>query len=218
MRNRCSANRVSSAAVPKVVDHAQRRHDLVEATAQVIAAEGLRAATVRRIARQVGCTTGLVTHYFPGKDDLMIGALRLVHESAAERMNARSRQAAGLNALRAVLLESLPLTPAGEQEWRVWLAFWGVAWTSPALAEEYRARYGLWRRAIRHLLGEAARLGETRPGLDLGQAADRVVALIDGLGLQACYEPGVLTPDRVVALVDAELAGLAASAQPPPRP
>jgi AcrR family transcriptional regulator len=209
MHNRRSAKPVSSAGVPKVVDHAQRRRELLEATAQVIAAEGLQAATVRRIARQAGCTTGLVTHYFPGKHDLMIGALRLVHESAAQRMTARSQQTAGLDALRAVLLEALPLTPAGEQEWRVWLAFWGVAWTSPALAEEYRARYGLWRRAIGHLLGEAARLGETMPGLDLGQAADRVVALIDGLGLQACYEPGVLTPERVVALIDAEVAGLA---------
>jgi AcrR family transcriptional regulator len=181
----------------------------------VIAAEGLQAATVRRIARQAGCTTGLVTHYFPGKDDLLTGALRLVHQMAADRMSTRSQQAAGLNALRAVLLETLPLTPAGEYEWHVWLSFWGVAWTSPVLMQEHRARYRLWRRAIRHLLGQAERLGETRPGLDLGQAADQVVALIDGLGLQACYEPGVLTPERIVAMIDAELASLAGLPWPP---
>jgi AcrR family transcriptional regulator len=195
--------------MPKIVDHAQRRRDLLEATADVIATEGLQAATVRRIARHASCTTGLVTHYFPDKEGLVIGALGLEHQKAAERMAASARQTSGLNALRAVLVEALPLTEAGEHEWRVWLSFWGIAWTSLALSQEHRNRYGLWRSAVRHLLGEAARLGETRPGLDLSLEADRLVALVDGLGLQACYEPGVLPPARVLAVIDAELVRLA---------
>jgi AcrR family transcriptional regulator len=169
--------------MPKIVDHAQRRRDLLEATADVIATEGLQAATVRRIARHASCTTGLVTHYFPDKEGLVIGALGLEHQKAAERMAASAR--------------------------RVWLSFWGIAWTSLALSQEHRNRYGLWRSAVRHLLGEAARLGETRPGLDLSLEADRLVALVDGLGLQACYEPGVLPPARVLAVIDAELVRLA---------
>ena len=72
--------------MPKVVDHDQRRRELLEATAAVIAAEGIEAATVRRIAREVGCTTGLVTHYFAEKDELVIGVLHQVHSASAERM------------------------------------------------------------------------------------------------------------------------------------
>jgi len=199
--------------MPKVVDHDQRRRELVEATAAVVAAEGIQAATVRRIAAEVGCTTGLVTHYFAEKDELVIAALRHVHGAAVERMRAHGREAAGLDALRLVLTECLPLTGAGRREWHVWLSFWGVAWTSATLAAEHRDHYEAWRGAVRDLLAEAARLGQTRPGLDVGEATDRLVGLIDGLGLQVIYEPQRLTPERVMAIIDAQLAEF--SAGPP---
>ena len=195
--------------MPKVVDHDQRRRELLEATAAVIAAEGIQAATVRRIAAEVGCTTGLVTHYFAEKDELVIGALRQVNSVSAERMLARARQASGLEALRGVLMECLPLTSAARQEWHVWLSFWGVAWTSAALSAEHRDHYEVWRGSIHSALRDAARLGQTRPGLDLREATDRLVALVDGLGLQAMYEPRRLTPARVTAMIDAQLADFA---------
>jgi AcrR family transcriptional regulator len=192
--------------MPKVVDHDQRRLELVEATAAVIAAEGIQAATVRRIAAEVGCTTGLVTHYFAEKDELVIGALHQVYSVSAERMLAIVRQASGMEALRAVLMVALPLTSARRREWRVWLSFWGVAWTSAALSAEHRNHYEVWRGFIHHALRDATRLGQTRPGLDLREATDRLVALVDGLGLQSTYEPQRLTPERVMAIIDAQLA------------
>jgi AcrR family transcriptional regulator len=195
--------------MPKVVDHDQRRRELLEATAAVIAAEGIQAATVRRIAAECGCTTGLVTHYFAEKDELVIGALRQVNSVSAERMLARARRASGLEALRAVLMECLPLTGAARQEWHVWLSFWGVAWTSAALSAEHRVHYEVWRASIHNALRDAARLGQTKPGLDLREATDRLVALVDGLGLQAMYEPRRLTPARVIAMIDAQLADFA---------
>ena len=59
-------------------------------------------------------------------------------------MLARARQASGLEALRAVLMECLPLTSAARQEWHGWLSFWGVAWTSAALSAEHRDHYEVW--------------------------------------------------------------------------
>lgn len=198
--------------MPKIVDHGQRRRDLLQATATVIATEGIQAATVRRIARQAGCTTGLVTHYFPGKDELVIGALRQVHGAAGDRMLAHRKRATGLQALRSVLMEALPFTAQAKQEWHVWLSFWGVAWSSAPLSAEHRERYDLWRRLIGQLLGEAARLGETRPGLDLREATDRIVALVDGLGLQMIYEPLRLSRRRATAMIEAQLAEIARGA------
>jgi AcrR family transcriptional regulator len=200
--------------MPKVVDHDQRRRELLEATAAVIAAEGIQAATVRRIASEVGCTTGLVTHYFAEKDELVIGALHQVHSAEADRMRARGRQASGLDALREVLTEALPLTSEAQREWHVWLSFWGVAWTSDALSAEHRDHYENWRRLIHQHLRDAARLGQTRPGLNLREATDRLVALADGLGLQATYEPLRLTRRRVLAIIDAQLAEFAVTPSP----
>jgi AcrR family transcriptional regulator len=205
--------------MPKIVDHDQRRRELLLATAAVIAAEGIQAATVRRIAQQAGCTTGLVTHYFAGKDDLIIGALRHVHAAAADRMRmARGRQASGMGALRAVLLEALPLTSAGQFEWRVWLSFWGVAWASPPLSAEHRERYAPWRRLIHDLLREAVQLGQTTPGLNLREATDRLLALVDGLGVEATYEPRRLTRRRVTGIIDAQLTQFTVGHPVPPHP
>lgn len=92
----------------------------------------------------------------------------------------------------------------------VWLSFWGVAWTSAALSAEHQDHYEVWRGSIHNALRDAARLGQTRPGLDLPEATDRLVALVDGLGLQAMYEPRRLTPARVMAIIDAQLADFAA--------
>ena len=39
--------------MPKVVDHAQRRRELVAATWAVVAAEGIEAATVRRLIAEL---------------------------------------------------------------------------------------------------------------------------------------------------------------------
>ena len=72
--------------MPKVIDHAVRRAELVDAAWRVIAEEGLEAATMRRIAEAAGCTTGRVTHYFDSKDDVLVAALREVHSRAAKRM------------------------------------------------------------------------------------------------------------------------------------
>src|SRR5580692_1468139 len=85
LRNVCYANS-RMGAMPKVVDHDARRAELVDAAWRVIAAEGLEAATMRRIAQAAGCTTGRVTHYFYSKDDMLVAALREVHRRAAERM------------------------------------------------------------------------------------------------------------------------------------
>ena len=50
--------------MPKSVDPTQKRAAFVAASWDVIAAEGLRGATLRRVAAEAGCTTGALTHYF----------------------------------------------------------------------------------------------------------------------------------------------------------
>ena len=95
--------------MPKVVDHAARRAELVDAAWRVIAAEGLEAATVRRIAQAAGCTTGLVTHYFDSKDDMLVAALREVHRRAGQRMIRHVGGADIAAVLLEVILDALPM-------------------------------------------------------------------------------------------------------------
>jgi len=171
--------------VPKVVDHAQRRRELVAATWAVVAAEGIEAATVRRIAEEAGCTTGRITHYFADKEEVLVAALRQVHRAAGRRMLAAIGPRSGLEALRAVLAEALPLDQERILEWRVWLAFWGSAATSARLQAEQHERYREWRGLLKRVLATVPLSAD----IDLDRLVDQIVALVDGFGLQGVLDP-----------------------------
>lgn len=188
--------------MPKVVDHEQRRRELVTATWAVIAEEGIEAATIRRIAEAAGCTTGRITHYFDAKDDILVAALRAVHLAAASRMAAAI--AAGHNrdpvdALRSVLQEALPLDAQRRIEWRVWLAFWSRAASEQTLREEQAHRYAEWRSLLTSLVGA---LEPERAPAAMTVDVDLLAATIDGLGVQAVLEPRRFTARRLEAAID----------------
>lgn len=187
--------------MPKMVDHDQRRSEFVAAACTVIAAEGIEAATIRRIAAVAGCTTGRVTHYFAAKDDILVAALRQVHYAAGARMLDHLRTKQGADALRAVLLDALPLDAQRAQEWRVWLAFWGRASTDATLIAEQQHRYAEWRRLLGTVVSATA--GSPADSDQVRLLVDLVAGAIDGLGIQAVLEPSRFPAGHLAAAVDA---------------
>lgn len=195
--------------MPKVVDHAQRRRELVAATWAVVAAEGIEAATVRRIAEEAGCTTGRITHYFADKEEVLVAALRQVHRAAGKRMLAAIGERSGLEALRAVLAEALPLDQERVLEWRVWLAFWGSAATSTSLQAEQHQRYREWRGLLKRVLA-TARLSAD---IDLDRLVDQIVALVDGFGLQGVLDPQHPQPEQLASRLNGAVDALIRAAE-----
>jgi AcrR family transcriptional regulator len=194
--------------MPKIVHHDERRAAIARAAWRTIARDGVGASTVRAIAREAGCSTGVLQHYFPDKDALLLHALRLATAQTGSRMAQRARAARGTAALRAVLREALPVDADSRLEWRIWLAFWGRAVNDAALAAEQRRRYVEWRGLLRDLLGDARGRGELPRRLDPAREAEALVAFVDGIGLSATLEPARMPPRRQLALVDAYLARL----------
>jgi TetR/AcrR family transcriptional regulator, transcriptional repressor of bet genes len=180
--------------MPKVVDHAARRAELVDAAWRVIAADGLEAATVRRIAEAAGCTTGRVTHYFDAKDDVLVTALREVHKRAGQRMIRHIDGADIATVLYQVILDALPMDEERQLEWKVWLAFWGRAAADDRLHREQQQRYAEWRGVLGKLIRRA------RPddsAVERRTAVDLIAGAIDGLGIQATLEPDLFTTARL---------------------
>ena len=197
--------------MPKVVDHAQRRRELVAATWAVVAGEGIEAATVRRIAEEAGCTTGRITHYFADKEDVLVAALRRVHQAAGRRMLAAIGPRSGLEALRAVLAEALPLDQERVLEWRVWLAFWGSAATSTSLQAEQHQRYREWRGLLKRVLATA----QLSADIDLDRLVDQIVALVDGLGLQGVLDLQHPQPEQLASRLNGAVDALIRAADGP---
>ena len=187
--------------MPKQVDHEQRRQEIVAATWLALADVGLDGTTMREIALRAECTTGRLNHYFESRDAIIVAALRQVHSAAAHRMLSALDGLTGIDALRAVLLESLPLDAQRRREWKVWLAFWSRASTDDALQSENTRRYTEWRDLISTLLKALDGANE----LDRGRTTDALLAIVDGLGLQATLDPTTMTARRLEHAIDQAL-------------
>jgi TetR/AcrR family transcriptional repressor of bet genes len=109
--------------MPKIVDHDKRREEIAQVACQVVAEYGFRQATIARIARAAGYTTGMVAHYYDSKQDIILAALRLILKRIEERL--QRRQGEGDADLLAVLSEALALDRQRFIECAFWMAFWG---------------------------------------------------------------------------------------------
>jgi TetR/AcrR family transcriptional repressor of bet genes len=109
--------------MPKIVDHDQRRDEIALVACRVVADYGFDQATVVRIAREAGYTTGMVAHYFDTKQDIIIAALRLILRRIDERLTPAGGQARP--DLLLLLTEALPVDEQRYTECAFWIAFWG---------------------------------------------------------------------------------------------
>jgi AcrR family transcriptional regulator len=112
-----------SFTVPKIVDHAKRRDEIAQVACQVVAKYGFDKATIARIARAAGYTTGMIAHYYDSKSQIILGALRLILRRIEERLKGRSGRRG--TDLLGVLSEALALDAHRYTECAFWMAFWG---------------------------------------------------------------------------------------------
>ncbi len=117
--------------MPKIVDHDQRREEIAQVACRVVARYGFERATVARIARAAGYTTGMVAHYYDTKQDIILAALRLMLRRIEQRL--LHPRAAGGEDLLGVLSEMLPADPQRFMESAFWMAFWGQVPANPAV-------------------------------------------------------------------------------------
>lgn len=195
--------------MPRIVDHGERRSEVVRALHRTIARGGFEAASMREIASAAGCTTGVLTHYFRDKQEILLHALRFAHHAAARRMAAAMVGRAPLNALRSVLLEALPLDEDRRIEWRIWVSFWGRCVADEELVAELRERTREWQELVSGLLVAARESGDLDGRLQVREVADELLALVDGLGLRATLLPEGMPLRHMVRSIDRRLAEIA---------
>lgn len=71
--------------MPKIVDHDQRRIQILESAFGLFATSGYHGVSVRKIATATGMTTGMLYHYFPSKPELFTALVALMqHRQIAD--------------------------------------------------------------------------------------------------------------------------------------
>jgi AcrR family transcriptional regulator len=187
--------------MPSKGDHDARRRAVSKAVWRVLASHGFSGLTMRAIAVEMGASTGLVTHYYNNKQELVRMAVELAEENARIR-DRHPYESEGLDGLRAALLDVLPLTPEMAAMNRVWVSFWGEALSDKALGEFEVKRYERWRGMLRPHIEAAVGNGQLPSGTVVEDLVATSAAFAHGVVVQALFDPERFPPDRQRALVD----------------
>jgi len=188
--------------MPKAVDHDQRREQIAQAACTVVANHGFEQATVVRIARAAGFTTGMLPHYFASKQEIILAALRL----SLLRMEARLRDAGAQGSdLLAVLTEALPVDESRFTECAFWTAFWGQVSTDAEArrlnAWVHREYAKLFRKALATHWPQSARW----PPALRSQVLLSITTYINGLTASAVTSPSDWPAARQVEQLSLQL-------------
>lgn len=194
----------------------ERRRDLIEGAIRSIAIHGYDAVTVATICNEAGFSRGLIGHYFSGKDELLLAAVRTVAEElgAAIRSGvdaAGSDPEARLHGLIDASFTSPGFTP---EKVAVWVALTGTARWSQPLATIYHDIWRDYRRGVGRLFERAARLRGIK--LDAELTALSFSHLVQGLWIGWAADESSVSPKRAAtcchAFVDQALSQAAARA------
>ncbi|WP_448630615.1 TetR/AcrR family transcriptional regulator [Cellulomonas soli] len=176
--------------MPRRVDHAQRRREIVEATLRVVHRVGLEGTTTRAIADEAGCTLSVLAHFFGNKDAILVAAQGAVYERIVQRAFRIGGDLLGLTALRQALEAALPLDEERAVDAAANAAFAAAALTHTDLAEARRRSRQDIRRVLYGCLTEARELGELREGVDDAAVVHEFFVLAEGAALTDVLDPG----------------------------
>ena len=182
--------------MPKIVDHDERRLELVDATWRIIARHGMEGATMREIATEAGFANGALKPYFPTKESLLEFAFGHVFNRTNRRVAEMAANKSGLAALRAFCLEVLPLDEERVNEARIVIPFWQKAIGDPQKAGIHQQSMDQWLAVIRQYLAEARDAGEITTAVSDAILASQLLNMLLGAQiLAALAADGKTDPD-----------------------
>ncbi|MGA5206725.1 TetR/AcrR family transcriptional regulator [Streptomyces variegatus] len=187
----------------------QRRQEILQIAMDTFAARGYNNASLQEIADRAGVTQAGVLHYFRSKAQLLTSVLDLRDATDIEQLGPDRPQ--GLAFLRH-LVDTVRRNTEREGIVRLYAVLSAESVTEGHPAQDYfRDRYAGLRTMVTEALVEACELGETRPDLNVEEAATAIVALMDGLQIQWLLAPDSVdmaaSTDRVITALLADLTG-----------
>ncbi len=184
--------------------HPARPDEILAAACSAIVQRGLADTRVGDIARAAGTSTGTIHYYFDSKQEVLVAALRW----ATDRLFARLQTAAGGGAdatarLGALLDLAIPYARprARRDEYVLWIEMWTLVLRSPERLPALEDLSVRWRSFFFDVIREGAAGGEFAPVAPLDVVAERLIALVDGLGFETVVGYRWSTPERMRALL-----------------
>ena len=142
---------------------------------------------MRAVAKEAGCTIGLINHWFSSRDDLIEATFDRAIETELEH-------AAGIATHPASYIEAasqfLPIDERRRDEARIWIAFYAMVLCGGDHEERRTARCHAVRKAM------VAGLRDYYPLPACHHIVDRILVLVDGIAINALLDPKRWTRGR----------------------
>ena len=205
--------------MPKFVDAALRRQEVVEAVFRIVAADGLERASLREVADEAGLAVGSVRHYFASSDELLAHSFGVVVDRIVGRLTAADDRLAEAQpgspeyhqGVLTLLGELLPLDDERAVDACVWMAFKNAARTKPFLAAEADRSHRAVAAIVGRLVMEVSSAAINDGAVDqqrLVTEAERLLATLDGLTMHALLQPEWMTAQMCGDVLESHLSGL----------
>lgn len=207
----------------RIVDRTLKTGGILKAATRVFAEQGYEAATVDAIAQRAGIGKGTVYEYFKDKQELFFAVFDDYIQSLAglARESMEHSSASAAEQIQGAIHSVLAMGAEGRDLFPLVFEFWSAS-AAPSRRERvaslFRDTYARFRVLIAGQIRKGQRKGEFSRSADAERVAAVLVGALDGLFLQAWFDPSldpVAMGDEFVTVL---LRGLAASAARSTRP
>jgi AcrR family transcriptional regulator len=175
-----------------------RSEQILAAASRAIQQRGFANTRISDIAREAEVSTGTVHYYFVVRDEVLVAALKWASEHLFARRDELAAHVATEHERLAQLLElSVPVPGPRRGEYVLWIELWVRALQEPSILPECEALSQRWRECFFDTVRRGTEAGEFAPVAPPDTVADRLIALVDGLGFELLQGYSWTSPDRM---------------------
>lgn len=178
--------------MPRIVNQEERRRQICDVLLDVVAEAGISAVTIRGIAERSGWSTGVISHYFKNRQDLLLGGLRRAAEVLSEYNTRILNTLEGLQALEPLIEGSIPLDGRRLALCRIFFFFYIESMQDEELRKEVESYLSGWRKSVARAIRGAQAVGDLPDTLDAKHLAADLIGLADGLSMHALLDARIM--------------------------
>lgn len=167
--------------MPRMATKLLRQQQLINATLMSVERHGLQHTTINTISGIAGMSSGIISHYFGGKQGLIEASLKYLLDELKQALLTRTlgKTLSPLGRLSMIVEANFTELQRSDAVTKTWLSFWSQAMHDPGLA---RLQHINSQRLLSNLLFSFKQLLPHEAALN---AAKQTAAVIDGFWLRS---------------------------------
>lgn len=165
---------------------AQRRAHIVAAAAGIIATAGFEGCSFAAVSDDTGFSIGMIQHHFRTRERLLLATVEYrINASVQEWRDIHSTGNNAVERLHDFLIFAVDGKTSFAEAWGFWIEVYGAAHKDADIRAHVAHALLAWREILVETLKEAEAEGLIDPFYDAESLATLLLAVVDGLAIQA---------------------------------